>query len=128
MVSKTIKAEYDIGDSVWFMADTPVKAVLGTINKITVVITPEEQNKPLYAVYSKEMSDTPKGQEGLYFNLPLYHKEDVGESYLFRNKKDLLSKMKDIKQNSTCKKCPDNQICDYAYDEYNVNGDCLATK
>ena len=28
----------------------------------------------------------------------------------------------------TCFKCKDNKICAFAWDLYNLNGDCLATK
>jgi len=28
----------------------------------------------------------------------------------------------------TCVKCPDNKTCEFAYDAYNTNGDCLAEK
>lgn len=28
----------------------------------------------------------------------------------------------------TCDKCPDRYTCEYAFDMYNTNGDCLANK
>ena len=32
------------------------------------------------------------------------------------------------KNQFTCFKCKDNKICAFAYDLYNLNGDCLAIK
>jgi hypothetical protein len=29
---------------------------------------------------------------------------------------------------STCFKCPDNTTCKFAWDEYNLDGDCLMSK
>lgn len=28
----------------------------------------------------------------------------------------------------TCEQCGDNDVCEYAFDHYNTNGDCLALK
>jgi len=28
----------------------------------------------------------------------------------------------------TCFECPDNRLCDYAWDLYNINGECIAKK
>ena len=36
---------------------------------------------------------------------------------------------KDISlENYTCFKCPLKETCEYAWDDYNTNGDCLAEK
>lgn len=31
-------------------------------------------------------------------------------------------------ESTTCHGCKDNDICKYAFDPYNINGDCLANK
>lgn len=32
------------------------------------------------------------------------------------------------KEDMTCSRCPDVDACNYAWDLYNVDGDCLAAK
>lgn len=32
------------------------------------------------------------------------------------------------KERYTCNDCPDNKDCEFAFDLYNLDGDCLATK
>ena len=33
-----------------------------------------------------------------------------------------------IQERFTCSKCSSREICKYAFDDYNTNGDCLAVK
>ena len=45
-----------------------------------------------------------------------------------KNEKENLINLKPPVKESTCEFCKDNQICEYAFDPYNTDGDCLIDK
>jgi len=46
-------------------------------------------------------------------------------------REEMLKRLKDLGitfQWITCDKCPERETCEFAYDTYNTDGDCLALK
>lgn len=51
-----------------------------------------------------------------------------GEQYLSEEMEDFIDAFDMNDRACTCYDCEDRMLCQYAYDPYNSNGDCLAVK
>ena len=68
-----------------------------------------------------------KHKEVLQKIIPIEHNAfiDYDKNYICRYN---LYSNKILRDGMTCDTCPDNDTCEFAFDAYNTDGDCIAVK
>ena len=104
------------------MDKTKIKEV--TFKDKVVGFVHEDDNGCLVKITDKDFMDYILKKDRV--SMSIVAREDVKEPHNKEFYPDELDNIK--KEDLTCHTCPLKEVCEFAYDLYNTDGDCLASK